>query len=458
MSVTNTRLILSALNQNEAYLRKCIPFIQEEYFRDSDEQKVFQLTRKYVTEYNRAPNKAALEVIARADETITEDQTDSAIAVINDIFDIIPPENDEWLLKMSEEFCRDAAIHNAIDRAITIYQGEDAKLTAAAIPDILQKAIGVSFDTRVGMDMMEDGEARWDYYTNPETKIPFDMDIFNEVTCGGIPRKTLNLIAAGINVGKTMTLVALACMYLKQGLNVVYFSNEMSEFQIGERMDANLLKVNIADIVSLGKDKFIGRVDKLKQMSYGRLKVKEYPPMTANVTHFRNALNELKTKQNFAPDVIIIDYLQITASASMKSDAGSYFYYKSVAQELRALAITENVILWSAVQFTRGGMGDTDAGMEDIGESAGIPQAADGMWSITRTEELDQMCQLMIKQLKSRYADKSVRMRFTIGVDVNKQTLFGVEQTDNNEMTNPETVERKTPEQLRNKFLGIKVA
>lgn len=456
MSVTNTRLILSALSQNENYMRKCIPYIKDDYFRDTEEKKVFELINAHVAQYNKAPNKAALDVLIRNDQTITEDQTDAAYEVVADIFDIDPPENEEWLVKMSEDFCRDQAVHNAIDKAISIYQGEDKKLTTAAIPEILQQAIGVSFDSKLGMDMLDDAEMRWEYYTNPETKIPFDIKIFNEVTCGGIPRKTLNVIAAGINVGKTMTLAALACMYLKMGYKVAYFSNEMGEMQIGQRMDANLLKTNIDDIVSLGRDKFMNRIDKMKSMSYGQLKVKEYPPMTASVTHYRHALNEWKLKQNFVPDVILIDYLQITASATMKSDAGSYYYYKAVAQEMRALFIQENVIGWSAVQFTRGGMSDTDADMSDIGESAGIPQAADGMWSVTRTEELDQLGQLMIKQLKSRYADKSVRMRFTLGVDAPKQMLFDVDQTSTNEMTNPEKVERKSQDELKSKWSGMK--
>lgn len=450
---TSERLVLSALVKNADYMKKVIPFLKPEYFAEPTERRVFELSQNYITKFNEAPNKVALTLTARSDEKMGEKETTNAIDIVNDIFDIVPPNNEAWLLDTTEQWCRDRAIHIALERAIAIQTGEGKKgETPHMIPNILSEALAVCFDTRIGMDLQDDAEQRWDYYTNPIHKIPFDLDIFNEVTDGGIPRKTLNLLVAGVNVGKSMGLIHLACMYLRQGLNVLYVSNEMKEEEVFKRIDANLLKVNMKDVAHLGKETFLSRIQGIKNKTQGRLKVKEYSAGASSTAHYRNLLNELALKQDFTPDIIIVDYLGITASANVRQGAvNSYEYFKHVAMELRALASDTNTILWTAAQFNRGGMKNQDADMEDLAESKAIADTADGMWGLNRSEALDALGQILVKQMKSRYNDKSQRQRFTIGVDVFKQFFFDVEQGDLEDL-NPEKHKGKSNDELRKKF------
>lgn len=456
--ISNERLILSALVKNERYMRAVFPFLKNDFYRDSIEKRIFELIGEYLSKYNSCPNKSSLAILVTNDMTLNEKQTLEAADVVEDIFDIIPPANEEFLIKTTEEWCQTQSVHNAIDTAISIYQGENKNLSVHSIPDILKEAIGMSFDVKVGMDFDDDALIRWEFYTTPENKIPFDIEIMNEVTCGGVTRKTLNVLTAGVNVGKTMSLIHLASAYKKQGLNVLYFSLEMREEMIMQRMDANILKIAVNDIVSLGQERYLSRIETLRQKTHGKLKVKEFPPGTASAAHFRHTINELKLKQNFIPDVIIVDYLTICASSRMKYGVqGSYFYYKAVAEELRALAVEMNVVMWTAAQFNRGGMAATEVGMEDLAESVGIAQTVDGMWAVIRTDELDQVGQLMIKQLKSRYANKAVKTRFTIGVDIDKQTLFDVTQSQQTDIIQPEALRAPTQNDLKNRFMGLKI-
>lgn len=451
--ITTERLVLSALVKNQNFMRKVFPFMKPEYFADPMERKVFELTHDYITKFNDQPNRASLTVTAAQDESMGEKQTDEVKEVISDIFDIAPPDNENWLTDTTEQWCKDRAIHLALYRSIEIQSGQGKKgETPHLIPTILADALSVCFDSKIGMDLHDDIETRWDYYTNPVHKIPFDLSIFNEVTDGGIPRKTLNLFVAGVNVGKSMGLIHLACMYMRQGLNVLYISNEMKQEEVFKRIDANMLKTNMKDIPHLGLETFTARIQRLREKSQGRLKVKEYSAGASSVAHYRHLLNELSLKQNFTPDVILVDYLGITASANVRAGSvNSYEYYKHVATELRALASDTNTIMWTAAQFNRGGMASTDAGMEDLAESKAIADTADGMWGFTRTEELDALGQILVKQLKSRYNDKSQRTRFTIGVDVFKQWFFDVEQTDPSEL-NPEKHKGASNADLRKKF------
>lgn len=456
--ISNERLILASLTKNEQYMRAVFPFLKSEYFRDQTEKRVFELIANYLNKYNTCPNKSSLGILVTNDLGMNEGQTTDAAEIVSDIFDIIPPSNEEFLIKTTEEWCQNQAVHNAIDTAISVYQGENKDITTHAIPDILKEAIGLSFDVKVGLDFDDDAKIRWDYYTTPENKIAFDLDIMNEVTCGGVTRKTLNVLTAGVNVGKTMSLIHLASAYKQAGLNVLYFSLEMREEAIMQRMDANILKTPVNDIVSLGEERYLNRIEAMRQKTHGKLKVKEFPPGTASAAHFRHTINELKLKQNFTADVIIVDYLTITASSRMKYGVqGSYFYYKAVAEELRALAVEENIVMWTAAQFNRGGMSATEVGMEDLAESVGIAQTVDGMWAIIRTDELDQVGQLLVKQLKSRYANKAVRTRFTIGVDIEKQTLFDVTQSQQDGIIQPEQARAPSASELRDKFMGMKI-
>lgn len=453
--ITNEKLILSSLARNESYARKVAPFIKDEYFEDRIEKKLYLVIQNYLNKYNSVPSKTDISITIRNDQTLSEDQTDTALLIIDELWAMEPSKNNEWLVETTEFFCQDKSIYLAIQKAISIYQGEDKELTSHAIPDILKTAISVCFDSKVGMDFFDDAASRYDFYANPESKIPFHIDILNEVTCGGVPRKTLNVLVAGVNVGKTMSLIDLACGYTARGLNVLYFSNEMREEMIMMRADANRLKTPVNELVTMGKEKFLNRIEVLRQKSYGRLKVKEFPPGTATATHFRHVVDELKLKQNFIPDVIMVDYLTITASSRMKyGNTSSYFYYKAVAEELRALAVELNVVMWSAAQFNRGGMSATEVGMEDLAESVAIAQTVDGMWGLIRTEELDSIGQILWKQLKSRYANKAVKEKFVTGVNIDLQTFYDVDQNAQPELHQSSHVKQVSGDEMKAKFMS----
>lgn len=452
--ITNERLILAGLVKDEEYMRKVLPFISPDYFGDESEKRLFGMVRDYTTKYNMIPDKATLSVEAQNDLSISEGQAERLALTINDVFSIVPPKNLEWMVKTTEDFCQQKAVYNAIQQSISIYQGEESKLTVAAIPDILAKAISVSFDSAIGMDYFTTAEQRYDFYANPESRVPFRMGSFNDVTCGGVIRKTLNLLVAGVNVGKTLGLVSLAADYVRDGYNVLYISGEMREEMIMNRFDANMLETGVNKLVEMGRDKFVSRVHKLKEKTQGNFVVREFPPGAATALSIKNLIDELKMKKGFVPDVIVCDYLQIMGSYRMTyGSQGSYYYFKAVAEELRALAVETNTVLWTAAQFNRTGMAATDVEMSDIAESTGIAQTADGMWALIRTEELDQQNQLLVKQLKSRYANKAVKMRFCIGVSVDTQTLFDLDDDRSVEMAGSEVAAKVSQTDVRQQFL-----
>lgn len=455
--VTNERLVLSALVKNEEYLRKFLPFIHDEYFVDASEQRMFQIIKEYAGKYNEAPDKSTLLVTAQNDRGISEGQSEALLETIKDVASIVPTNNMDWLKETTQTWVQERAVHNALQQSIAIYQGEDKKLTIAAVPDILAKAISISFETQIGLDYFEDVELRYDYYTNPESRVPFRIDVMNEVTCGGPTRKTLNLLVAGTNVGKSLGLVSLSADYIRDGLNVLYVSCEMREEEVFRRVDANILNVPVNKIADIGKEKFIDRVEALRSKSYGTLKVIEFPPTSASTLNIRQKLDELKMKKGFVPDIIVVDYLQILASYRLAYSVGSYYFFKSVAEELRALAVETNTIVWSAAQFNRSQMSSTEVGMDGIAESAGIAHTADGMWAIIRTEELDAMNQLMIVQLKSRYANKAVKTKFTIGVDVERQLLYGLDDDGSSRFIQPSEMISSDQTKLRDKFASFDV-
>lgn len=461
--MTNELLVLSSLVQNESYARKVIPFLKDEYFHDPIEKRLIQLIAEYYNKYHQAPKRTDLSVSVQNDDKLNEQQTNDARSLVGTLFTAEQAGNEEWLLSTTEEFCKSKAVYNAIHRSIAVYQGEDKHLSTNAIPDLLKEAIAVTFDNRIGMDFYDDAEVRFDFYSLPENKIPFHLTILNDVTNGGVTRKTLNIISAGTNVGKSLTMIDMAAGYVRNGYNVLYVSMEMREEAILQRFDANMLRVAVNDVASLGKERFLNRIEILRQKSYGKFKVKEFPPGAASSTHIRHVMDELVLKQGFVPDIVIVDYIQITASSRMKpGSVNSYFYYKSVAEELRAQAVETDTVFWTATQFNRGGMDASDANMSDISESAAIAFTCDGMWGVFRTEELDAVGQLLWKQLKSRYANKSTRTKFVTGVDIDKQTLFDVDQHDNHVgVTGQQPTAGQRPvmnqEQLKNRFTGMEV-
>lgn len=456
MEITTERLILHSLVTDEEYIRQVLPFLKSDYFHDKIERAIFEKIRDYLHEYSALPNKTTLIIDIREHEKLNEKEVEEAENVIKDIFKIEDASDTKWLIKQTEEFCQSKAVYNSIMKAISIYDGTEKNLTPHAIPDLIKEAISVSFDTHIGMDLYEDAELRYEYYTRAESKIPFDIEILNEVTSGGVGRKTLNVVVAGVNVGKTLSLVHLACAYARQGYNVIYFTMEMREEEILKRIDANMLKVPISKLKDFSRDEFIDKVEKIRQKSYGKIKVKEFPPGSAHAGHFKHVLSELKIKKRFIPDVIIVDYIGITASSRIRAgQQNSYFYLKSISEELRALAVETDTALWTAMQLTRSGISSTDVEITDVSESMGIPATADFMISLTRTEDLDNLGQILVKQLKNRYGNKTNKLRFVVGIDLDCQLLYDVNQSEQDDIIDETKVITST-KNLKEKFKSLK--
>lgn len=420
--------IFANLINNEEYARKVIPFLKKDYFQSRTDQTLFTIIFKFVEKYNTFPTKVALIVEAEAVEGMTEEEHQKLGGVIASLE---PQSVDlQWLVDETEKFCQDKAIYNGIYQCISILDGKDSKEGKGAIPQILSDALGVSFDNHVGHDLLEDVETRYEFYHRKETRVPFDLDYFNRITKGGLPNKTLNIILAGTNVGKSLFMCHCAASNLTQGKNVLYITMEMAEERIAERIDANLLNVSMDELQLLPRDVYEKKVSRIKSNTPGKLIIKEYPTASAGSAHFRHLLNELKLKKNFIPEIIYIDYLNICASSRLKygSNVNSYTYIKAIAEELRGLAVEYNVPIVSATQTTRSGFTSSDLGLEDTSESFGLPATADLMFALISTEELQEMNQIMVKQLKNRFGDPALHRRFVIGVDRAKMKLYDVEQ------------------------------
>jgi archaellum biogenesis ATPase FlaH len=363
---------------------------------------------------------------------MSDEQFQMSMDIIPQLFTREPIDND-WLIDATEKWCQDRALYNAVMESISIIDGKHESLTKNALPDILSKALGVSFDKNVGHDYVENAEERYEFYHKEEDRLPFDLEYFNSITKGGVPRKTLNICLAGTGVGKSLYMCHVAAAALAEGRNVLYITMEMAEERIAERIDANLLNVPIDQLENLSKDIFTTKVNNLAKKTNGKLIIKEYPTGSAHSGHFRALLNELKLKKQFEPDVIFIDYLNICASSRMKGMGGainSYNYIKAIAEELRGLAVEFDVPVFSATQTTRSGYSNSDVGLEDTSESFGLPATADLMFALISTEELEQSGQLMVKQLKNRYNDPTHNKRFVIGVDRSKMRLFDVDERE----------------------------
>ena len=430
MQTSIETLILNNLLVREGFLRKALPFLKTEYFYDSAERKIFELIDTFVEKYNTAPTLQAIDIALQQDSTITENDYSSIHSCLAD-FSSESDANSDWLLAQTEKFCKDKAVFNAIAKSIRITDGKEKDLTSDAIPSILQDALAVSFNTNVGHDYIEDASARFDAYSLTEQKIPFDLELMNKITRGGIPRKTLNICMAPTGKGKSIFLCHHSANCLTQGLNVLYITMEMAEERIAERIDANLLDISLDDIQTLSKPVFESKIQKLRQKTLGKLIIKEYPTSSAHAGHFRALLSELKIKKNFVPDVVVIDYLNICASSRLKmgNNVNTNSYVKSIAEELRGLAVEQNVAMFSATQTNRGGYDNSDVELTDTAEAIALPQTVDFMFALIQDDEMEKMNQCMFKQLKNRFGKMVVLRRFMVGLDKDKMRFFDLEWT-----------------------------
>ena len=452
------KVILRNLVYNEEYLRKVIPFIEPDYFNERNERVVFEHITKYVAEYNNLITKEVLLIEIEDRRDITQEEVKNINGTINELEDI---ECDlEWLSDTTEKWCRDRAIYLALMESIKIADGQDDKQNRDAIPTILSDALSVSFNRNVGHDYLEDYEERYELYNRKESRIQFDLEYFNKITKGGIPNKTLNIALAGTGVGKSLFMCHHASSVLLEGKNVLYITLEMAEEKIAERIDANLLNVNIQEITDLPKPIFESKVTNLAKKTQGSLIIKEYPTASAHSGHFKALLNELALKKSFKPDIIFIDYLNICASSRYKagSNVNSYSYIKAIAEELRGLAVEANVPIFSATQTTRSGFASSDVDLTDTSESFGLPATADLMFALISTEELEGLGQIMVKQLKNRYNDPTYNRRFVIGVDRTKMRLYDCEQAAQDDLldSGQEVEYNENEEKTTKKFAQIK--
>ena len=427
------QVILRNVLTNESYMRKVLPFIKPEYFQGVYNQ-LFKEAGKFVAKYNKLPNLDAFKIEIDNSDKFNDDQYQAAMEILPNIF-VQETSDEKWLEDTTEKWCQDRAIHNAIMESISIIDGKHKSLTKNALPDLLSKALAVSFDTNIGHDYIENVNERYEFYHEDEERIPFDIEFFNDITKGGLPNKTLNIALAGTGVGKSLFMCHCAGNVLVQGKNVLYITMEMAEERIAERIDANLLNIPLDQLQNITKDMLTSKVDEIASRTNGKLIIKEYPTGSAHTGHFRALLNELKLKKNFVPDMIFIDYLNICASSRMKGMGGainSYTYIKAIAEELRGLAVEFDVPIVSATQTTRSGYSSSDPGLEDTSESFGLPATADLMFALVSSEELEALGQIMVKQLKNRYNDPNHKKRFAVGIDRSRMRLFDIDNPQEN--------------------------
>lgn len=420
-------IILSGLMYNDKFSRKVLPHLKSSYFHDTSEKTIFKIIGTFYQKYNKPPTQEILKEEVES-TAVTENLYDASLEVIQQLH---KTDSDfEWLVDKTESWCQEKAIFNAIEKSIAISEGEDETLTKHAIPEILKEALAIDFNTSIGHDYFEDAAERWDFYNLDEARLPFDIEILNKITNGGIPSKTLNIILAATNVGKSLMMCHFSAGYLQAGKNVLYITLEMAEEAIANRIDANLFGIDINDVQNLDKETFTNKLDAIKQKTMGKFVIKEYPTSSIHVGHIRTLLQELKSKSNFVPDVIMIDYINIMSSSRVKlSNTSSYFYIKAVAEEMRGLAVEFDVPLWSATQTNRSGANDMDVDLTSTAESFGLPATADFMFAAIRSPELDELGQLLVKQLKSRYANKSDIEKFVVGIEPARAKLYDVEYT-----------------------------
>ena len=431
------KIILKNLVYNDSYVKRVLPFLKSEYFSDHSEVILFKTINNFILKYENLPTFESL-VIQLRDTKLNENELKDVVNELNEFRKEKDETVDEkWLLEQTEKFCQEKAIHNALLESIQIL--DDKTRTTkdkGAIPSILSDALSVSFDEHIGHDYTEDYESRYDFYHRKEEKIPFDLEFFNKITKGGVSYKTLNIILAGTGVGKSLFMCHMAAACLNQGKNVLYITMEMAEEKIAERIDANLLNVNLDDLSSLSRQDYEKKISSLKSKTDGKLIIKEYPTASASVLHFKTLLNELYLKRKFKPDIIFIDYLNICCSSRLKygANVNTYLYIKAIAEELRGMAVETGVPIFSATQTTRSGFTNSDPGLEDTSESFGLPATADFMFALVSTEELEKLNQIQVKQLKNRYSDPNKNKRFVVGIDRGKMKLYDVENSAQNDL------------------------
>ena len=457
MALTIEQTILKNLIQNDEFIRKTLPFIKEEFFQERQEQFIFREIKEYFMKYSASPTSEALLI------TIDEkDNIDSQLmGDISNLLKIVGDDTEktpyDWLLDTSEEWCKDRAIYNGVMDSIEIIRDETR--SKGDIPEILKDALSTSFDSNIGHDFLEDYESRFDFYHTEEEKIPFDLEMMNKITKGGLPNKSLNICMAGTGVGKSLFMCHMASSCLLQGKNVLYVTMEMAEEKIAERIDANLLDISLNDLQDLPKEMYDRKIKRVRDKTKGKLIIKEYPTASAHVGHLRHLLQELSLKKDFVPDMMFIDYLNICASSRVRpgGQVNTYSYVKSIAEEMRGLAVEFDVPIMSATQTNRTGFVSTDIGLEDTSESFGLPATADFMFAVMSTEELQELDQIMIKQLKNRYNDPTYNRRFVLGIDRAKMRLYDCEQSAQDElidtgpvMDNSETGARMQSEKMDN--------
>ncbi len=429
--------IIKNLIQNDQFARKVIPFLKPEYFADSSEQLVYKEITHYFEKYTKSPTLEAL--LINLDNNSSE--SENIVKGSKELLGSMPKDDTpiEWLVDETESWCKDRAIYIAVMDSIEVLDKKSQRSTGE-IPELLKDALSVSFDQHIGHDVLEDAEERHNFYTHEEEKLPFDLEYFNKITKGGLPNKTLNICLAGTGVGKSLFMCHMASSSLMQNKNVLYITLEMAEERIAERIDANIMNVPMKELPDISKKDYGKKIERLKNKTKGKLIVKEYPTAAAHAGHFRHLLQELDIKKDFQPDVIFIDYLNICASQRIRPGAGanSYTLVKSIAEELRGVAVEYDVPIMSATQTTRSGFGSTDIGLEDTSESFGLPATADLMFALITSEELEELDQLVVKQLKNRYNDPTIFKRFVIGVDRARMKLYDVEQEAQEELVDGE--------------------
>jgi len=424
--------ILKNLIYNEEYTRKVLPFVKQDYFSDNTEKIVFQEIFDFIQKFKNPPTHEALVINFTEKKDLSETQVGDSIELLKEIhLAKDEPTDTNWLIGETEKFCQDKAIYNAIMDSVSILDNKQQGKTKGEIPKLLSDALGVSFDSHVGHDYTEDSDTRFDSYHKVESRIRFDLYLFNKITKGGLPVKTLNIALAGTGVGKSLFMCHMAAGCLSQGHNVLYITLEMAEEKIAERIDANLLDVSMTELHTMSKKDYNRKFEMLRSKTHGKLIIKEYPTAAASALHFRSLINELALKKTFKPDIIFIDYLNICTSARVRpgSNVNTYSYIKSIAEELRGLAVEANVPIVSATQTTRSGFTNSDPGLEDTSESFGLPATADFMFALISNEELDNLGQIMIKQLKNRYSDPNYYKRFVVGIDRGKMRLYDAESS-----------------------------
>jgi len=429
-------LILSSLIHDESYLRTAIPHLKEEYFLDWAERCVFQHINQFVDKHNAVPTKEALSVMIQGDKNLPEDQFERVEEIIKELDK--HDTNRDWMINQTEQFCKDKAVYLAISMSIRIADGKIKGMSPDGIPDLLRDALAVSFDSSVGHDYLNDSDERYESYHEVQHRIPFDLEMFNKVTRGGLPKKTLTILMAGVNVGKSLIMCHMASANLAAGYNVLYITLEMSQEMIGERIDANMMNVGMDDLRDLPKKMFDDRISKIKNKTQGRLIIKEYPTASAHAGHFRALLNELQLKQDFRPDIIYIDYINICASSRFKANAdpNSYTLVKAIAEEIRGLSMEFDLPIVSATQVNRAGFGSSEMELTDVAESFGLPATADFFVAVISNENMERLGQFMIKQLKSRLGDKSKNTKFLIGVDKSKMRIYDLDDSAQRGLSN----------------------